>query len=92
MGLTVTVKRCPRCTGSTISGVSGLGFDATLDTTVLDPIGELEAVLDGRQTYTVHELSEQIVERSPRAIRTRPAGTRPRQSVHPEHRCEDGRR
>lgn len=87
-GVNVTA-RCTGCRAEVIAGRDDLGRDVTLDPTVLDPEGELEAILDGRRTYTLHALTGSIGHRDAWRIKVRPAGTRARQTVHPAHRCED---
>jgi hypothetical protein len=67
--------------------VTELGFDVRLDPEVLDPLSELRAAVAGRRTFTVHAGSGAVFGRGASQIRARPAGTRPRQDVHAEHRC-----
>lgn len=85
----VTEQRCPRCRLKTMRGLSDLGLDVVLDLEELDPRGELDAVVGGRHTWTLHTYAGQIAHRPPRVIIDRPAGTRPRQTVHRDHRCEE---
>lgn len=63
------------------------GFDVRLDPEPLGPLGELRCVLAGRRTYTVHTGTGAVFHRPARTIRSRPAGTIPRQHVHAEHQC-----
>lgn len=77
-----------RCThhGTTMV-LTELGFDVRIDEETLDPIGELRATVAGLTTYTRHVGTGAVFHRGPGQIRERPAGTRPRQEVHAEHRC-----
>lgn len=84
----VTQQRC-RCGAMVLAARTGSGLDAQVGADPLSPIGELEAVLAGVSTYTHHVVSSELHHRSPWSIRHRPAGTRPRQTVHPLHRCGD---
>lgn len=82
-------RRCPRCRARTITGVTlPPGFAVEVDPAVLDPAAELEAILEGRWTYTLHTGADQLAHRGARQIEGRPAGSRVRESVHREHRCE----
>jgi hypothetical protein len=64
-----------------------IGGDLTLDAVPLDPMSELGHVLLGASTFTVYESDGHAAWRSPLHLRHRPAGTRPRETVHPAHRC-----
>lgn len=64
-----------------------LGFDVRLEPEVLTPLGELRVILAGGRTYTRHVYSGAVHHRGAYEIRTRPAGSRPRQDVHAGHRC-----
>lgn len=80
-----------RCTHKgTIEVLTASGFDVRLDPEVLDTLGELRAILAGRRTYTRHTYSGEVHHRPAYKIRERPAGSRPRQDVHAEHRCTEG--
>lgn len=82
---------CPRCGARTITGQTMRpSLEVTLDPGPLDPIGELTAVLEGRATCTLHAVAGQLAYRGARQIGTRPAGSRPRELVLREHRCEKG--
>jgi len=63
------------------------GFAVKLDPEVLDPLGELRALMAGRLTFTRYTYSGDVHSRMPSKIRARPAGTRPRQDVHALHDC-----
>jgi hypothetical protein len=90
---TVALTRgtCRRCGTDTISGLTGNGravaLDVTVDATPLDPPGELRALMAGCATWTLHTVADELHPRPPSVIRSRPAGTRPRQTVHPTHWC-----
>lgn len=75
------------CGAAVLTGLTGSGVDVTVDAAPVSPIGELEAVLAGLTTYTHHEVAGELYHRAGSTIRSRPAGTRPRQTVHPAHRC-----
>lgn len=64
-----------------------LGLSVTVDLQPLSTVGELHAVVAGLSTYTWHTVSQELHHRTPWTIRTRPAGSRPRQQVLPAHRC-----
>jgi hypothetical protein len=66
-------------------------IEVTLDPEPLDPRGELDAIVSGRWTFTLHTGAEQIATRGARTISARPARTRAREVVLAEHRCERGR-
>lgn len=84
-----TSEKRHRCGAPVLEGISDLGLDVLLDTTELTPVTELEAILDGRRTFTLHTWADEIAHRSPSRIVAHPAGTRPRTVVHPAHRCEE---
>lgn len=80
---------CPRCRTEVLTGVTGRpGIEVVLDPAPLDPVGELDAILDRRATVTRHTLGGQLTLRNGRQITDRPAGTRDRETVLREHRCE----
>jgi len=85
--MTPSRARCPRCLAEVIAGRTDAGFDVELDPTELDPLGELGVTVAGGVTYTRHTWAGVIAYRNPYAIRTRPAGSRPRQAVHAAHDC-----
>jgi hypothetical protein len=80
---------CRQCSAEIITGRSDgpTAWDVTVDAAPLDPLGELAAAVAGCWTWTLHTRAGQLYLRSPATIRTRPAGTRPRQTVHADHRC-----
>jgi hypothetical protein len=82
---------CGRCRTPTIGGWSGngrtSGFQVTVDAQPLTPEWELWALLAGRRTWTLHVVPDQLYPRLPSTIRSRPAGTHPRQTVHADHEC-----
>jgi hypothetical protein len=84
---------CGRCGRDVIGGWSGTGQILSVQVTVdAAPIPGPEQELRwlavaGCRTWTLHAVAAQLHPRSARTIRLRPAGTRPRQTVHPEHRC-----
>lgn len=79
-------QRCGRCGAELLTGLCA-GIDVQVDAAPLSPIGELHAVLAGVRTCTLHVVAMELHPRGAQAIRERPAGTRPRQSVHSHHRC-----
>lgn len=89
MGL--TRGPCGHCGRDTLGGWTGTGrllsMLVTVDTDPLTPEGELRALVAGCSTWTLHTVAGQLHARLPATIRAHPAGTRPRQTVHPEHRC-----
>lgn len=85
-------RRCPRCSTELIAGISDLGLDTELEVEALDAAAELVAVLAGRRTYTHHHGPDEIASRSAYRIRQRPAGTRPRTTVHAAHHCPERNR
>lgn len=85
--MTTSRRRCARCGGGVIAGLSALGFDVELDATELDPPGELAVTVAGGATYTRHTWADEIAHRPASTIRERPAGSRPRQAVHAAHDC-----
>lgn len=87
-----TVERRHGCGARVLEGITLSGFDVLLDLEVLDPLGELEVILDGRHTFTLYVQADEIGHRTPSRIRAHPAGTRPRTEVHPAHRCQETRR
>lgn len=86
----VKARRC-RCGADVLEALTGsgqaLGLDVVVDTAPLTPAGELAAVLAGVTTYTHHVVAAELHHRSPWTIRTRPAGSRARQTVHALHVC-----
>lgn len=88
----LTETPCGRCGRLTIGGWSGTGELLSVQVTAdLDPLTtpeeELTALVAGCRTWTLHTVARQLEPRTARIIRQRPAGTRPRQTVHPDHRC-----
>lgn len=59
-----------------------------LDSAPLTACGELAATVAGVHTYSHHHIPDEMHWRSAWSIRARPAGSRPRQSVHPRHTCD----
>lgn len=88
-------KKCRRCGRDVLSGTSNggraAGVDVQLDLLELTPLGELDAAHDGRRTWTMHSNGDVHV-RGPVAMLERPAGHALRQTVHADHRCEQGER
>lgn len=82
------VQVCESCEQQTLLARTTSGLDVVVDAAPLSPVGELQALLAGRATYTWHRIPDHLAHRYPLAIRSRPAGT-PRQTVHPAHRCGD---
>lgn len=82
----ISAGRC-RCGAAVLSGLCSSGYDVAVDRAPLSALGELEAVLAGVHTYTHHSGPGELHHRSAFAIRTRPAGSVPRQTVHPVHLC-----
>jgi hypothetical protein len=81
---------CRRCGQDTISGLSGTrsaAVDVRVDADPLTPVQELDRLVAGCRTWTLHTVADELHPRPAHVIRTRPAGTRPRQTVHAEHAC-----
>jgi len=80
-----------RCGADTIAGWSGngrsSGFQVRVDAQPLTPEQELLLILAGRRTWTLHTVADELHPRPARVIRQRPAGSTPRQTVHPDHVC-----
>lgn len=85
-----------QCGAPILTGLDGdlCAFDATVDWTPLDVLGELVAIAQHRRTYQVERLhsdgSPTLTRRTPRMIRSWPPGTRlhsRRCDVVPEHQC-----
>lgn len=85
-----------QCGAPILTGLDGdlCAFDATVDWTPLDVLGELVAIAQHRRTYQVERLhgdgSPALTRRTPRMIRGWPPGTRlhsRRCDVVPEHQC-----
>lgn len=90
--MTVHERRCRTCRGPVLWGDDDLGIEVTVDVeTIGDPVAELEVIVSGRRTYTLHASAGQLAHRSAGRIVTHPAGTRPRTTVHPAHDCEGTR-
>lgn len=83
-----TLRRCPVCRAEVRSGDDDLGIAVIVELRQLDPIGELEAILGGRRTYTLYLFADSLAHRSAGRIVRHPAGTRPRTTVHPAHEHE----
>jgi hypothetical protein len=82
---------CGRCRRQTIGGWTRggrlLSEQVTVDAGPLDPEQELAHLVAGRRTWTLHTVPDELHPRDARTIRLRPAGTIPRQTVHPDHTC-----
>jgi len=89
--MSLTHATCRRCGRETIGGWSGTGQLLSVQTTVdadpLTPEQELRVLVAGCWTWTLYTVAAQLHPRSARIIRQRPAGTRPRQTVHADHQC-----
>lgn len=86
--MTVTTSPCSRCRTLTIGGwTAPPGWQVTLDARPLTPELELLALLAGRRTYTHHVWAGELHRRTALVIRSRPAGTIGRQTVHMDHAC-----
>lgn len=70
-----------------LRALSGAGLDVVVDAAPLSALGELAAVMAGVGTLTHHHVAGELHHRYPLGIRSRPAGSRPRQTVHALHRC-----
>jgi hypothetical protein len=83
-------KACHRCRARTLVGLSNGGrsaaVDVVLDPLELTPLGELDALHEGRRTWTLHHTGDVFV-RSAAVIATRVAGCAARQAVHADHAC-----
>lgn len=85
-----TDEPCPSCRAPVLTGITARpGIAVTLDPRPLDPPAELDAITAGRWTYTLHG-DGTLTPRSGRQITHRPAGTRARETVLREHRCQGG--
>lgn len=62
-------------------------MDVTLDSRPLSAAGELAAVMAGVWTYSHHLVPDEVHVRGAWSINMRPAGTRPRQTIHATHTC-----
>jgi hypothetical protein len=84
-------RMCNRCRQPVLVGLSNGGraaaVDVVLDAGELNPIGELDALHDGRRTWTVHH-SGDVHSRSAIGIGRWPAAQGWRRTVHADHRCE----
>lgn len=91
---TLSSGQCRRCGQATFGGWTNRGevvaMLVTVDAQPLDPGQELAAAVAGCATWTLHGPVGVgvLTARGPWAIRTRPAGTRPRQTVHATHVCD----
>jgi len=83
---TTNLGPCPDCSLETLTG-QWYGMTQTLDPDPLTPVGELDAAMAGRRTWTLHTGVGELHPRGGWTIRTRPAGTRPGQTVHATHSC-----
>lgn len=70
-----------------LAALASNGLQVTVDAAALTPVGELQALMAGVSTYTHHLVPDDLHHRSTWSITHRPAGTRPRQTVHAIHRC-----
>lgn len=84
-----TARTCSTCQQPTLEARTPNGLDVVVDAAPLSAIGELQALLGGARTYTHHVVLGDLAHRYPLVIRSRPAGTAPRQTVHASHRCGD---
>ena len=87
----LTGNTCQHCGVPVIGGWTGTGELlselVTVDAQPLTPEQELAATVAGCRTFTLHTVAGQLHPRTAWTIRRRPAGTRPRQTVHPTHWC-----
>lgn len=79
-------QQCPTCQAHVLRAWTTSGLEVVVDAPALTTLGELDATMAGRATYTWHRVPDHLVRRYPLVIRSRPAGT-PRQTVHPAHVC-----
>lgn len=86
---TPRARTCGSCGTRTLEARTTAGLDVVVTAAPLSPVGELDALLAGVSTYTHHVVMGDLAHRYPLVIRSRPAGTAPRQTVHPTHRCGD---
>jgi hypothetical protein len=78
--------RCPSCGAEVLEGRDDLDPSRLLlDPGELTALDELGAVLVGLETYELVARDGRAANRTPFAMRHRPAGTR---RVHARHRCE----
>lgn len=82
----VLEARCGDCGQDTLQGRTAAGLDVVLDRAPLSALGELAAAMAGVGTVTHHRVAGELHHRTPWAVRHRPAGSRPRESVHAYHR------
>lgn len=83
----VRAASCRSCGGDVLEGRTAAGLDVVVDAAQLSAVGELQASMAGVGTLTHHQVPSELHHRSAWSIRARPAGSRPRQSVHARHQC-----
>jgi hypothetical protein len=86
------IRTCRTCSTHTLVGLDNdrCAFEATVDPTPLSPLGEALAIVEGRRTLALHHEAGRYV-LDPRAadhIADHPAGSRRREDVLREHRCD----
>jgi hypothetical protein len=83
--------RCPRCGSATYTGLDGetCASVAIVDRQALTALGEALAQLAGLYTYERYiECGRRVLDfRCTEYIESRPAGSTPRNDVHPQHSC-----
>lgn len=80
-------QTCGSCGAQVLEARTTSGLDVVVDAPPLSAPGEVLALLAGLATYTWHLVPDHLVHRYPLVCQHRPAGTVPRQTVHPRHRC-----
>jgi hypothetical protein len=82
---------CNRCGRPIIGGWTRggrlLSEQVTVDAAPLTAEQELGHLVAGCRTWTLHAVPDELHPRTAWTIRARPAGTVPRQTVHPDHQC-----
>jgi hypothetical protein len=78
-----TTGACPRCKASILVAVSE-GLPVRVDTTPIDAAQEIQALVEGRWTYTLTTARE-LLHRDRLRIRA----TDHRNTIHRQHRCPD---
>lgn len=81
-------QTCTGCGSDVLEARTTSGLDVVVGAAPLSAIGELQATMAGRATYTWHAIPDHLARRYPLVVRSRPAGT-PRQTVHATHACHD---
>ena len=79
------IRTCRTCRTQCLAGIAITGIDTWTDPSELHTTGELEALLDGRQTLSLYA-GRQLVPRDKHWIKAYPAG-RSQRPTFATHRC-----